>query len=153
MEIEMEDQPKNRILAIEPDPARAATLQRLLRGHVSADFEIVKSCPEAMEAIARCVPDLVLTSTFLPPAEEAALTDSLKQLSEAAHVQLITVPHFIEFEDSRVRVEAQGAEFPAAPVSTHPTGLRSKNRQGSDRALSRESPNREDRGVTTTGVG
>jgi hypothetical protein len=55
-----------------------------------------------MEAIARCVPDLVLTSTFLQPAEEAALTDSLKQLSEAAHVQLITVPHFIEFEDSRV---------------------------------------------------
>ena len=156
MEIEMEDQPKNRILAIETDPARAATLQRLLRGHVSADFEIVKSCPEAMEAIARCVPDLVLTSTFLQPAEEAALTDSLKQLSEAAHVQLITVPHFIEFEDSRVRLEARSAELPAlpaAPVRTHSTGLRSKNRQGSDRTLSRESPSREDRGVTTTGVG
>ena len=111
MEIEMEDQPKNRILAIEPDPARAATLQRLLRGHVSADFEIVKSCPEAMEAIARCVPDLVLTSTFLPPAEEAALTDSLKQLSEAAHVQLITVPHFIEFEDSRVESRPRVLNF------------------------------------------
>ena len=132
MEIEMEDQPKNRILAIEPDPARAATLKRLLRGHVSADFEIVKSCAEAMEAIARCVPDLVLTSTFLQPAEEAALTDSLKQLSEAAHVQLITVPHFIEFEESRVP-RARGAElpeFPAAPVSTHPTGLRSTGPSG-----------------------
>ena len=111
MEIEMEDQPKNRILAIEPDPARAATLKRLLRGHVSADFEIVKSCAEAMEAIARCVPDLVLTSTFLPPAEEAALTDSLKQLSEAAHVQLITVPHFIEFEESRAEPRSRVLNF------------------------------------------
>ena len=107
----MEDQPKNRILAIEPDPARAATLQRLLRGHVRADFEIVKSCPEAMAAIARCVPDLVLTSTFLQPAEEAALTDSLKQLAEAAHVQLITVPHFIEFEDSRVESKPRVLNF------------------------------------------
>ena len=111
MEIEMEDQPKSRILAIETDPARAATLKRLLRGHVSADFEIVKSCAEAMEAIARCVPDLVLTSTFLPPAEEAALTDSLKQLSEAAHVQLITVPHFIEFEESRAEPRSRVLNF------------------------------------------
>jgi CheY-like chemotaxis protein len=101
MELELERQPKSRILAIEPDPARAATLRRLIRGHVSADFEIVNSCSEAMEAIGKRVPDLVLTSTFLPPAEEAALTDSLKQLSDAAHVQLITVPHFIDFEDSR----------------------------------------------------
>jgi hypothetical protein len=101
MEIEMDDQPKNRILAIEPDAARAATLQRLLSGHVEADFEIVKSCAEAMESIAKCVPDLVLTSTFLQPAEEAALTDSLKRSSAAAHVQLITTPHFVEFEDSR----------------------------------------------------
>jgi CheY-like chemotaxis protein len=111
MEIEMEVQPKNRILAIETDPARAATLKRLLRGHVSADFEIVTSCAEAMEAIARCVPDLVLTSTFLPPAEEAALTDSLKQLSEAAHVQLITVPHFIEFEESRAEPRSRVLNF------------------------------------------
>lgn len=111
MEIEMEVQPKSRILAIETDPARAATLKRLLRGHVSADFEIVKSCAEAMEAIARSVPDLVLTSTFLPPAEEAALTDSLKQLSEAAHVQLITVPHFIEFEDSRAEPRSRVLNF------------------------------------------
>jgi hypothetical protein len=101
MEIQMDDQPRSRILAIEPDPARAATLQRLVRGHVAADFEIVKSCAEAMKAIAKRVPDLVLTSTFLQPAEEAALTDSLKQLADAAHVQLINVPHFIEFDDSR----------------------------------------------------
>jgi CheY-like chemotaxis protein len=111
MEIETEVQPKSRILAIETDPARAATLKRLLRGHVSADFEIVTSCAQAMEAIARCVPDLVLTSTFLPPAEEAALTDSLKQLSEAAHVQLITVPHFIEFEESRAEPRSRVLNF------------------------------------------
>lgn len=107
----MNDQPKNRILAIEPEPARAATLRRLIRGHVAADFEIVKSCDEAMQAIAKSVPDLVLTSTFLPPAEEAALTDSLKRLSEAAHVQLITVPHFIEFDDSRANSRPRVLDF------------------------------------------
>jgi CheY-like chemotaxis protein len=111
MELELEQQKKNRILAIEPDAARAATLKRLLRGHVDADFEIVRSREEAMEAISRAVPDLVLTSTFLSPADEAALTDSLKQLAAAGHVQLITVPHFIEFEDSRTESRPRVLDF------------------------------------------
>jgi CheY-like chemotaxis protein len=93
--------PKGRILAIEPDRIRAATLQGLLPTDL-CDFVIAKSVDDALRAIARQVPDLVLTCTFLPPAEEAALTARLKQLP-AAHLQVITMPHFIDSEEASAR--------------------------------------------------
>jgi hypothetical protein len=92
--------PDDCILAIEPDSLRATTLQRLLRGYVHADFEVVRSTDDALRSIAERIPDLVLTSTFLAPAEEAALTARLRQLPAAAHLQVITIPHFIDFEDA-----------------------------------------------------
>jgi len=90
-------EPKGRVLAIEPDPVRAATLQDLLPPDLS-DFVIVKSASDAVRAIATQVPDLVLTSTFLPPAEEAALRARLKELP--AHIQVITMPHFMDSEEA-----------------------------------------------------
>ena len=99
MATQLDVQSRSRILAIEPDPVRASTLQRLLSTYVKADFEIVKSVTEALQAVGERVPDLVLTSTFLPPADENALTDSLKLLASAGHVQVINVPHFIDCDD------------------------------------------------------
>lgn len=102
---------KGRILAIEPDFVRARTLQHVLRHHVRADFEIVKSRDEAIRSISERVPDLVLTSTFWPPPDEAALTAWLKQLPAAAHLQVITVPHFIDSEDAPGREPSKVLSF------------------------------------------
>jgi DNA-binding NarL/FixJ family response regulator len=88
-----------RILVIESDPARSSRLTRILRAHVRADLEIVKSTSDALRSMIEHVPDLVLTSTFLPPAEESSLNAHLRQTPGAAHVQVITVPHFIDDDD------------------------------------------------------
>ena len=87
------------ILVIEPDATCAATLERLLRAYVHADFEIVTSADHALRSIGERIPDLVLTSTFLAPAEEAALMAHLKRVPSAAHLQVITIPQFIDFEE------------------------------------------------------
>lgn len=103
--------PRGRILAIEPDRERARQLQDLLRDHVCADFAIVKSSDEAVRSLSEQVPDLVLTSTFLPPPEEAALTACLKRLPAAAHLQMITIPHFIDSDDASSREPSRVVSF------------------------------------------
>jgi CheY-like chemotaxis protein len=87
------------ILFIEPDVLRAAALGDILRQHDGIDVEIVESVQAAFQSLAVRIPDLVLTSTFLPPADEAALTAHLNQLPAARHLQTITVPYFIDSEE------------------------------------------------------
>ncbi len=91
---------KGRILAIEPDAARARSLREVLDAHVSGQVEIVTSTDAAVRAIDRHIPDLVLTSTFLTPSDEVRLTDHLKALPAASHVQVIITPHFIDAEEA-----------------------------------------------------
>jgi CheY-like chemotaxis protein len=90
---------RGQILFIEPDVRRAAALGDILRQHDGIDVAIVESVPAALRSLAVRIPDLVLTSTFLPPADEAALTAHLNQLPAARHLQTITVPYFIDAEE------------------------------------------------------
>jgi CheY-like chemotaxis protein len=96
-------QEPGRILAIESDPERTRTLEHVLRGRVRAHLEIVKSMDEAIRSITAKVPDLVLTSPLLKPADEATLSAYLKRTPAASHVQVITVPHSIETDDDASR--------------------------------------------------
>ena len=100
MKSPVQRQPRSCILAIEPDSTRATTLARFLRRYVHADVEVVKSTEDAVRSIAERIPDLVLTSVFLAPADEATLTARLKQLPAAAYLQVITIPHFIDFDET-----------------------------------------------------
>ena len=65
---------------------------------------------EALASVADHVPDLILTSSFLRPADLARLIDDLRRRDDATHTQVITTPHFLEapesdpFEDESVRV-------------------------------------------------
>jgi CheY-like chemotaxis protein len=103
---------RGQILFIEPDVRRAAALGDILRQHDGIDVEIVESVAAALRSLAVQIPDLVLTSTFLPPADEAALTAHLNQLPAARHLQTITVPYFIDAE------EASRSQTSAAKVLT-----------------------------------
>ena len=91
---------KGRILAIEPDAARARSLRDVLEAHVNAQVEIVTSTDAAVRAIGQHIPDVVLTSTFLTPSDEVRLTAHLKALPAASHVQVIITPHFIDAEEA-----------------------------------------------------
>jgi CheY-like chemotaxis protein len=91
--------PPTRILAIEPDPQSGAVLSRVLDQRVRADVVIVGDIDAALKSIAEQVPDLILTSTFLPPAALARLIDELGRRDEAAHTQIITTPHFLDAPD------------------------------------------------------
>ena len=88
--------PPARVLAIEPDPRRGAVLARVLDKQVCADVVIVRDIDAALTSIAEHVPDLILTSTFLPPADLARLIDELRRLPDAAHTQVITTPHSLD---------------------------------------------------------
>ena len=86
-----------RILAVEPDPRTGAVLHRILDKRVRrADLKVVRTIDAALESIAVQVPDLVLTSTFLPPADLARLIEELGRRDAASHTRIISMPHAIE---------------------------------------------------------
>ena len=88
--------PPPRILAIEPDPQSGTALYRALDKWVCADVVIVDNIDAALTSIAEQVPDLILTSTFLPPAALARLNDELRRLPDATHTLIITTPHLLD---------------------------------------------------------
>ena len=71
------------ILAIEPDRRPAAKITTLARTQLEIDIVIADSTELALEAIARRVPDLILTSLLLSRKDEALLTDRLRELDSA----------------------------------------------------------------------
>jgi CheY-like chemotaxis protein len=101
---------QGRILAIEPDAIRAAMLRQLMPSDM-CELTVVKSAEAAVESIAGQIPDLVLTSTFLPPSDEAALTTHLRNMPAASHLQVITVPHFIDSNDASDRGPSKVLSF------------------------------------------
>ena len=99
-----------RILGIEPDPEDRAALERALLARVRAEVLIVANVEDALDAIAWFIPDLILTSTFLPPADEGRLSGHLRSCPETAHTRVITLPQFIDpAERVLTEVERPGA--------------------------------------------
>jgi len=96
-------QEPGRILVIESDPERSKPLEQVLRGRVHAHLEVVRSIDQAIRFVTEKLPDLILTSPFLKPAEEVALSTHLRRTPSAAHVQVITVPHSIDTDDDAGR--------------------------------------------------
>jgi hypothetical protein len=91
-----------RILAIEPDPRSGAVLHRVLDNkiRIRAELVVVPTVDAALVSFAEHVPDLILTSTFLLPADLARLIDDLRRRTDATHTQVITTPLFIAAPDS-----------------------------------------------------
>ena len=80
------------VLALEPDPRQAEALKTLVERRVSAEFLLADSKDAAIAAIAERVPDLILVTALLSPRDESELTDHLRSLDGAAHLQTLTIP-------------------------------------------------------------
>jgi hypothetical protein len=80
------------VLAIEPDRAQADALRAILDGRLGAPLTVVASKDDALAAIDREIPDLVLVTQLLSPREEDELVAFLRTLENASHLQLLTIP-------------------------------------------------------------
>jgi hypothetical protein len=81
------------IVAIEPDRGQANQLKAMVRAKLRAELVLADTAAAALKALGDRVPDLVLTSAFLSPRDEAALAERLRTLEAAAsHVQTLTIP-------------------------------------------------------------
>jgi len=145
-----------RILAIEPDSRTGIVLRRILDKRVlAADLKVVGTIDAALGSIAGQVPDLILTSTFLQPADLARLTDELRRRDDATHTQIISTPYALEepegpFYDESGRV----LRFPRPRISRgafycDPVVLREQVDEYLEqaRALRAAAANRQHRGV------
>ena len=81
------------ILAVEPDRRQASHIVAVLRGRPRTELIIAESAAAAIQAIAKRVPDLLLTSPLLSRQDESRLAEWLGGLgAAAAHVQALTIP-------------------------------------------------------------
>lgn len=126
---------RTRVLAIEPDPRRARTLKNLLRAEDAAALAIVTSVDAALGTLAGALPELILTSTFLAPADERRLIDRLNDLPDARHVQVIALPHLADAEaptttsTSRARLTLLRRRASAGPAPADAHALREQLEQ------------------------
>ena len=107
------------ILAIEPDAAQAESLRQVLRGRFGAELLVVKTKDQAVAAVNREVPDLVLVSALLSPRDEDLLIGHLRTIEEASHLQPLRIPQLRRHEPQQTKSRfGFGKKKPAPP----PTG-------------------------------
>jgi CheY-like chemotaxis protein len=93
--------PRFRILAVEPDPACAESLKRLISDRVNAEVIVAPSAEAAVGALASQIPDIVLISALLPSAGEEQVMWQLKRLDAGAKVPVLTIPPAVELAEPR----------------------------------------------------
>src|SRR5687767_7531617 len=82
------------VLVVQPDEAQADVLRHIFAKRVGAELVMVDSTMEAIDEIARRMPDLILLSALLSPRDEDAFIAHLRTLDDASHLQTITIPQF-----------------------------------------------------------
>ena len=92
----------SRILAIEPDPERGRALTRLVRQRVDAEVVLAQSSEAAIASIAEQVPDVILTSTLMPPSDELHLTAHLKRVPDLWRLPILTIPPVVDTDEPRL---------------------------------------------------
>lgn len=80
------------LLAVEPDSKQSAILKDIARRQLGAALVIVRSKDEAVAAIQKRLPDLILMSALVPPRDEAELNDHLRGVAGAEHIQTVSIP-------------------------------------------------------------
>lgn len=81
-----------RVLAVEPDPTHRRRLKAALATRFREPAQIVATADEAITAIERQLPDLVLTSSFLSEDGVRTLTAYFKARPDTSHVPIVITP-------------------------------------------------------------
>ena len=81
-----------RILAVEPDSERGRHLADLLRKRVDAEVVPAASAHDAIAAMSKHVPDVILVSALLTPHDDSQLTEHLKSSPQARDLPVLTIP-------------------------------------------------------------
>jgi CheY-like chemotaxis protein len=116
------------ILAVEPDQRQAAQLTALFRRQFNEELVLAGSTSTALAKLQGRIPELVLTSALMPPRDEVALIQWLRDLGQkAAHVQTVTIPVLASSGESPEKKRAGSLTFvweknsvPSAPDSCDP---------------------------------
>jgi CheY-like chemotaxis protein len=80
------------VLALESEPAQAATIRHVVCDLVRAELTLVKSVAHALQVLHTQRPDLILLPMFVAPAEEAQLLAFLRALPSGAHIETQITP-------------------------------------------------------------
>ena len=94
------------VLVVQPDRIQADALREALRSHISEDIVVAASIDDALAAIDRGIPDLILLPPLIPAAVEDYLLTYLGARPGAGHVRILGLPHF-EFADEPVAPQAR----------------------------------------------
>jgi hypothetical protein len=99
------------ILAVDPERRQHAALACLARELDGHEFLSASSCADALEALDRRSPDLVLLPLLLPEAEEGELLSRLREHAGGSDVPALSIP-LLKLTDAT-----------PAPPSVHPAWL------------------------------
>ncbi len=100
------------ILAVDPEQRQQAALARLTRELNDHELLSAASCADALRALGRRTPDLVLLPALLPEAEESELLSNLRSRT-GSDVQALTMP----------QLKLPDAAPPPPQSSVHPAWL------------------------------
>ena len=105
-----------RILVVDDNPSNLRLFALLLRGEYAV--ETARNAQEALEAVARCRPDLVLMDIQLPGIDGLTLTRLLRNDHTNGMMLIIALTAYAMVED-RERALAAGCDgFISKPIDT-----------------------------------
>jgi len=102
------------VLAIEPDRRQASVLSSLVYEVVGRRPIVVRRADEAIAAIDRRVPAVVLINALMPPADEAKLLAHLRGVPRSVCVQILVTP-VIEIAPAEPEIAAPGEVLKLRP--------------------------------------
>ncbi|RBC86539.1 two-component system response regulator, partial [Xanthomonas oryzae pv. oryzae] len=114
--------PSRPLLCVDDESSNLATLRQLLRD----DFALVfaKSGGEALDAVTRHTPKLILLDVELPDMDGYAVARALKQQPSSNAIPILFVSSRNSEHDERLGLEAGAADYVSKPYS--PTLLKAR---------------------------
>jgi hypothetical protein len=83
------------VLALEPDPAKASSIERAVSNCTRAGLTLVRSKDQLLNALRDGLPDLLLLPSLLPPSDESAVFEYLRASTEKRHLEVLVTPYEI----------------------------------------------------------
>jgi CheY-like chemotaxis protein len=96
------------ILTIQPDSIHAETLRGAIRERADAEVVCTRGAADALAVIDARVPDIILLDALMPVGDQERLTDYLRLLPAAKHVQVISIPFIAPGSDGNASAADRG---------------------------------------------